>query len=321
LLVSPSHWNFLGAGDQNLHAMTAHISWTDSPYLAEDWNVPISRLIDMGVIDPAYSRYASFSVQAIYQGDKRQYQALFLFSDDPEKKSTVLPFDQIIGVSALQALSADQSLPEPLLAQAFRGRPEVSSFIEWWRAQPGCSTDAVTGMCCDPATQQCGVSSKVLQMKGFGAIQSSSVLPQVNCGPACSAFNTSTDLGFHSDVDTTLHLTGNHFGAVEFTGDCSYTGSRSPCAGVCNVTVNPKGLGESGFPSTFCHVIASVENGQTTAAVLPCSGSWGYAVKSCFGCLCGVSLTVNTGVGPVTVNSQDALHTWGWGAQWTCPTH
>jgi len=179
-------------------------------------------------------------------------------------------------------------------------------------------------MCCDPATGHCGVSSRVLQAKGFGTVRSSNV-PSLAaaCPPPvnCPSFNTSVDLGFHSDVDTSLHLSGNHFGAVDFIGECSYTGSTSPCTGICDVKVTPKGLGDSGFPSTFCHALASVQNGQTTSGGSPCSGSWGYAVKSCFACLCGVSLTINTGVGPVTVNAQDAIHTWGWGAQLTCTSH
>jgi len=323
LFVTPSRWNFTASDGETLHAMSAQISWTQSPYFTEDWNIPISRVIDMGVIDPAYSRYASFTVRAIYQGEQRDYQALFLFSDDPEKQSTVFTVDHIIGMSALQTLSADQSLPEPLLAQPFRTRPEVSSFIEWWRGQPGCSTDAHTGMCCNPATGQCGVSSRALQVKGLGAIQSSNVLPAGSaCGAPCPASSTTTITpNPFSDInDTTGHLQNElnpndpsyHSGHVTFNAVCNYSRSTAPCTGTCNVLVANPGTVELGA-TNGCHVMVPFSDSTTTPAggtpPLPCSTTWGYKVRLCKFCTCTLAELAN----PVFI------HTWQHTVQWTCP--
>jgi hypothetical protein len=310
LLVTPSQWNFMTAGGETLHAMGAQVSWTQAPYLTEDWNIPVSRAIDMGVIDPAYSRYASVSARAIYQGEQRQYRALFLFSDDLEKQSAVLPLDHIVGLPALQTLSADQSVPETLLAQPFRTRPEVSNFIEWWRGQPGCSTDAYTGMCCDPSTGQCGISSRVLQTKNLGAIEPSSVqFAAASCGGTCRS-NTSGTIGQYGDTDFVGHaqdagVPSDHEAHIEFHYVCTYS-AKSPCTGTCDVHLSFVQTVERGPVTSACHVLTTFGSGTTTpAGGGPCSNTWGYTVRACNLCTCGVSSPV--------------IHTWEHTAQWTCP--
>jgi len=162
LSTTPGNWGLVTPSGDELHALIATAAWTSAPYLSEDWDIAISRVIEEGALDPGYSRYASYTVQLSYEGRTRQYKALFLFG-----QSSVLPLDHVVGTSALTQIVASPFDPEPLLVEPFRSNRDVRAFVESLWPRPACSREPLTGMCCD-ARGQCTLSPDVLKKYGFG---------------------------------------------------------------------------------------------------------------------------------------------------------
>ncbi|HEX3683716.1 MAG TPA: hypothetical protein VHU83_14365 [Bryobacteraceae bacterium] len=321
LTLSPGVWTYETANGQKLTGEIASVQWGSSGYLAEDWNIPIGELIQRGSINEMYSRYASLTVDISYEGRQRQYRALFLFGEDSLGHPSVLALDHILGAPALKALWGASPIPEPLLGQAFRSRPEVEAFINSLAAPMGCTMEQRTNMCCDETSHECKLSLGALQVAGFGAAGVSDALGvKPACSDYCDAYDKTGTKVNASASDQSDHLTGSHGGSVSFQGHCSYDGNDVPCVGLCNVHVIGGATSESGITINYlCHQRPTATDihdvdGNSSA----CSSSWGIGVEGCSTCTCdqgiSVGLPVSGGGATVTWTSGGAgVHLWTYG--------
>ena len=116
-----------------------------------------------------YSSWAAFTVVLSSHGEERKYKALFLFGNGEGREQAVMVLDNVFGSATLDALVKSNiaqdvaGLPDALDAAHPDATPSVSAgarkLLESVRAVPGCIRDGVTGLCCDPATGQCGIVS------------------------------------------------------------------------------------------------------------------------------------------------------------------
>jgi hypothetical protein len=325
LQVTPISWAVQTTDGRELRGGGASLHWLDAGHLAEDWDVPLGRLIESGVIDSGYTRYASFAAKVTYSHETRQYQALFLFGHDVEGRPTILPLDHIVGGSALKMVIEAPSIPDPLLAPDFRYRPETADLVRSMRAPAGCSQEPVTQMCCDEENGRCGVGADQLRQHGFlsggtGARASSREVgtPQQTSCDVCSGYNYSATADPTTDgVEQQLHITGYHEGFATFTPRCTYSLTSGKCSPLCKVAVSSASVSESGLVKTSCHATASSQNNKDTYGTGQCESSWGYGVVPCLFCACGLSVSVGlptqTGSATVTVSGGSAIWTWGQG--------
>jgi hypothetical protein len=115
-----------------------------------------------------YTSWASFTVVLASHGEEREYKALFLFGNGEGRERAVKVLDNVFGSSTLHTLAKSNiaqnvaGLPDALDAAIPGATPDVSAgarkLLESVRAVPGCMMDAVTGLCCDPASGQCGIA-------------------------------------------------------------------------------------------------------------------------------------------------------------------
>lgn len=320
LSVSPVNWTYTTNGGQVLRAEGATALWTDSGYLAEDWDVSVGALLANGTLDHGYTAYASFTVSLSYLGERRQYPALFLFGSNASGRPMTLPIDHIIGISALQAIIEAPSTPDPLLADRFRTQPATRAFLQSLQAPENCSTESRTQMCCDHGSGNCGVSSETLGQHGFSVSRSMSYIDQGIASPecqfACSTFNTTgSPVTEYSANDTSDHITGYHSGSVQFQSHCTYSGDSLPCVGLCHVAVLNPVTSETGVKTIYsCHQEVTSTTGNDAEGTNTCSAAWGFGVAGCHFCLCG--LTVGISYPPANVSlggGGNDLYKWGWG--------
>jgi hypothetical protein len=328
LAVTPGPWTFQTTDGERLQGETASLKWKDSGHLAQDWNLPFSRLFELGAVDPGFTRYASFTARVSYSGQARQYQALFLFGRDASGQPITLPLDHIVGASVLQMLIQAPNTPDPLLAQPFRNRPESRDLINSMRAAPGCSPESRTQMCCSQSTGRCGVTDEILQEHGFTERGARSLDVHPATAPACpycayynyyGAPDPQTD-----GPQTQGHITGAHQGNATFTPSCTYNLVQGACVPTCHVNWSGQPT-ESGILYAqilsywYCHAETSNSNSMDfQGAGGTCSSSWGYGVSLCLFCFCPFSVSVSLPPVSVSTTSSSSVWTWGQGLSSTC---
>jgi len=326
LSTTPATWTYKSSEGQQYRAEGATAVWRDSVYLSEDWNMPIGQLIANGTLDPGYTDYASFTVNLSYLGEQREYPALFLFGKDATGREIILPIDHIIGISALMTLIQAPSTPDPLLADWFRNRPATRAFLQTLQVPDTCTVESRTQMCCDEASGKCGVAATTLRQHGFTVSQSMSFPDIGKAGPDCEAncdvFNTSGAPDKLTNTNTNQHYgTGAHTGSATLYPYCTYSGTTTPCVGLCHISVVTPKSSDSGSVNTapYCHATNSNMNGtDSESPSTGCNASFGYGVVNCALCTCGVTVSVGL-PGPgggsvgVSVSGGAAVYSWGWG--------
>ena len=318
LRTTPGIWTHRTEERLELKGAMASLRWADAKYLAEDWDVPMSRVL--GAIDPGYSRYAAFSVNLAFDGRKRQYAAMFLFGEDEAGKPMILPVDHIIGIPALSGILTAPALPQPLLLPEYAARPRVSDFIKSLQASPQCIPEPQSGLCCDETTGKCGVRSEAWPVPASAsAIQDAAafasdglsaeiVRPIPLDNAYCSPFNSTGAQANNGAADTGGHIDGDHHIFASYTGHCTYSGNCSPCNVICHVSQDSLDVKESGatysMAAYFFHVLgqnSSVQDGS--GANQSCGSGAGAGVKSCYLSLCSVTVTVGFGGTGVQIGS------------------
>ena len=125
------------------------------------------------------SSYADYTVMLSVHGRERRYRAMFLFEAAAGNPPTVRAIDYILGMSWFDTVIR-AGLPKEL--QELPGKIEAAwteslrtsgvddkgqfakeraagarQLLEEAAAPPNCMADAITGLCCDPASGRCGV--------------------------------------------------------------------------------------------------------------------------------------------------------------------
>jgi hypothetical protein len=160
----PGTWSFTTEkGVQLTTEMTALVGWGKTDYsLQADWSAPLSRLAEQIGADSHLSRYVTYQVQVSYGQRKAQYKAMFLFGGNdlgPQGVRVIDMFSQ-----PPEALIRTPLGMEPLSVAPFRSRPNVRSFLESLRPPEGCSIERLTGLCCDPTGEHCGITNDALHV-------------------------------------------------------------------------------------------------------------------------------------------------------------
>jgi hypothetical protein len=183
-LVTPQSGRVLDAGAGSWSTNGRHLAqvlsvngWKpENPYVAaiqSDRKVTFSLVLDAlgqqaSSRKQPYTSWASFTVVLASHGEEREYKALFLFGSGEGREQAVEVLDNVFGSPTLDTLAKSNiahdvaSLPDALDAATPGASPSVSSgarkLLESVRAVPGCMMDAVTALCCDPVTGQCGIA-------------------------------------------------------------------------------------------------------------------------------------------------------------------
>jgi len=163
LSFATGSWVLTQRGGQQAQAQEASASWTTSPsFSPEGTNASFAKLFETGAVQRVFSRYVSFVVHFTCQDPAfdATYHALVLFGTGDDGKPLVLPMDHFVGGSALAAQVGPALFPQPLLVEPWRSDLEVMRFLHWLAAQPGCSIEPATNLCCDPAGVRCGIKTK-----------------------------------------------------------------------------------------------------------------------------------------------------------------
>jgi hypothetical protein len=172
LMVGTGNWGFKTEELKETWSIIATPSWTKSQILLQDWNMPFAKAFKMAKeagdedLSP-YTRYASVSVKATFQGRSRSYHALFLFGTDSAGKERVLPVDTVTG-TALSFYIANSAYPGTLLETDLRKIPVVA---QWLRENV--VAGAVAGkreVTCNLETLRCGLAMEDVQ-RALGEIR------------------------------------------------------------------------------------------------------------------------------------------------------
>jgi hypothetical protein len=160
----PGTWSFTTEKGVNLTTeMTASVGWGKSDYsMQADWSAPLSRLAEQIGTDSHLSRYVTFQVQLSYGQRKAHYKAMFLFGDNDPGSRRVRVIDMFS--QPPEALIRAPLGMEPLSAAPFWSRPDIRLFLESLRPPEGCSIERLTGLCCDPTGEHCGITNDALHV-------------------------------------------------------------------------------------------------------------------------------------------------------------
>jgi len=120
---------------------------------AEDWNLPIYKLLGLISDQGPFTRYAAYTVTASHRGKSRTYKGLFLFGHDPNGNSKITVADNVVGNGNVQDFLTADPYPAAYL-ETRRATPEVLAVLGTYRSD-SCTAGKV---CCDHSTMRCGLS-------------------------------------------------------------------------------------------------------------------------------------------------------------------
>lgn len=164
----PGTWNFRTAPQVTQHlGSTVHVgSWVpaaavygNSSQDRSQWNTTFRHAFQELGWQP--KSWVSVTVLVSAHGREREYKSMFLFEPDAADSSAqVRVMDYVLGSSLLSTLMHARLAEDiPALPARTQG-PGPARLLESARGTDTCAVDAVTGLCCDAATLQCGVKPK-----------------------------------------------------------------------------------------------------------------------------------------------------------------
>ena len=124
--------------------------------------------------------------------------------------------------------------------------------------------------------------------------------------------------------DATNHIFGQHASSATFGFVCT---CNSSCTSTCRANITSSSCSDTGLTVDSCHVTASnsqisvVGRSDGDQGGAACAGGFGCVVKSCFLCLCDLSVQVSVSGATVTFSS-GGNPDWSENIQasWTCPS-
>lgn len=278
-------------------SITANPRWAKGNDIREDWNVPASKVFREMENAGWYTRYMSYTVTVGYEGRTRSYNAVYLFG--PEH---VLPIDTVVGNSALLFVATHSVYPATLTQTGLRTHPLVVNWLQ--QTQVDESSCQAGRVCC--ASGACGLSSKevgqvVAATKKHAMLEPASlstpfVAPYSVTTQYCTSANW-TDYPYYDHAQATnLHVLGSHQFSANTNGYCKYYVDATAKACVTHAYAqNLPGMTDNGVVTTTCHVTGTNDSTSSVTgddAVVTATAVSAGAVRTCFGCACGVSISI-----------------------------
>ena len=146
--------------DENGKRSTSHFAvprWTPGHEWPGDWDVPVSKAMEMTGNAGKFSRYVAATITVRFQGQSRTYHTLWLFG------SETLAIDLVTDSGILTQFATESVFPSVLADTSLHSRPVVN---EWLTSTQRFESSCKTGkqdVCCDSATMLCGVAADDLR--------------------------------------------------------------------------------------------------------------------------------------------------------------
>ncbi|MBZ5490968.1 MAG: hypothetical protein LAO76_08555 [Acidobacteriia bacterium] len=321
----------------------AQVQWKPSFDIGENWDMSFATIYPLTEEAGQHQKYAAYQVKVTFQGRSRIYHAMFLFGP---KDNPILPIDTVanLGGGGLTFFLKHDGYPGSLIEGEFAAKdPLVRNWLrsqQTAQGQPG-------QLNCDAATGRCSIheddfkklkpihfsAPKTKWQSGQYRLMEAGFHPPIKreqpllLQATCSDYNTTFALPLGFLNGNQFHLGPEiHFVDVTKSTSCTFTASASSsgnCDTTCMVSAVPLADDGEGFLSSFCHqpgVNADTSHATATGfgTGASCSGAAGGAVKACFACACGVTVSISqSGVG-ATITS-DGFFQFADGASNNCP--
>lgn len=123
--------------------------------------IPFSSVLQGNI--QTYSSWVALTVVVSASGEEREYKALFLFRNGQGRDEAIKCIDYVLGGPVLDALAKSDiakdiaALPESFAEDHAEMRASARKLRDSVQGRPQCIIDAVTGLCCAPATGECGL--------------------------------------------------------------------------------------------------------------------------------------------------------------------
>ncbi len=320
LQVTTEDYAFVEQNGTKTSAKAVKVDWRLGPHISEDWDSPISKLLE-ALDGRNYTRYVAYSVTVEHQGRSRSYRALFLFGQEASGAPEVWAADTIVG--ELNRVIADPIGVDPLLVRENSRYRAVQEFFDSVRRPAGCKVEPVTRMCCDDGGEKCGIDAQKLVLHGSSTrvpvLKPDLVLkPHDAASDFCTAYNQPGAggpgvSGTANPSGTDSHCLGSHSGTITWSTRCTWTPlnslpqGKSDCSPTCHVSPSAS-ASDWGITSNSCHKMnTSTQYQDAQGAGQTCIVGGAVAAKACIFCQCNVSVQVQLSGSQVTVGSSDGF--------------
>jgi hypothetical protein len=155
--------------------------WYTHAYLAEDWKVPVSRMLAMNGQSQTYTRYGAFKVHVWYRDETRRYSAMFLFRDaQSSTPDGVNCLDNILG-SVVQGAVGLPLADDSEKLRTYDNIRAVREFRKSLQPESDCALEPRSLLCCSPSTGICGIrlpeaQSRIMRPPARGPLVTPAVL-------------------------------------------------------------------------------------------------------------------------------------------------
>lgn len=148
--------------DETVTTDMAEAKWRTEQTVQENWDIPVIDAIRMAERNTSsqLSRYASYSVTLTYQGQTRNYRAMFLFGVDAQGNAFVFPIDTVVNINggAVEYFASHAIVPDVFVKSKLKNSAVVR---EWLTRHSSFSCMSAAGdVCCDLTTLECGIGGQ-----------------------------------------------------------------------------------------------------------------------------------------------------------------
>jgi hypothetical protein len=136
------------------------MGWRPGPEISGSFDIPVATAVSMMENAQWYSRYAAFTVTALFQGRSRTVHAIFLFGANAQGIEQLLVADTIAGTAVGDFGPQTVVYPAILLKTSYRARPVVADWLKSQQVFDAACKPGKEEVCCNPATLECGVAAQ-----------------------------------------------------------------------------------------------------------------------------------------------------------------
>ena len=312
LYVAPGRFSFSKDGEPTQSAIAiAH--WIPSNDITENWDISFADGYAQGKLAGQHQRYASFKVNATFEGRAREYRAVFLFGAGPNGTEVITPLDTIININggAVSHFVGHDVYPETLIEGGLGNDPVISEWLNTNQVSHGHPGTAN----CDAATMRCGIHSddlKTMTLKPSsyrrrnnvqphlvqaGFHPHATIQPLLQAPTSCAGYNNIVGLNPDVTSDATNHISGQHIMTTSRSTACQYSqgnNSNGLCNTECDVNLTPVWV-ETGTVTSSCHatgILVDAGFATATGGGASCTGVAGGGVTACTLCQCNVTISI-----------------------------
>ena len=161
LAIATGSLKYSEEGSPDIFDPTAQVEgWVPGQQVSDNFDIPAAKAFAMADTDRIYSRFAPYTVTALFRGRSRTAKAMFVFGTNADGQELIGPIDPMTGSSALFEFVSQTVYPATLLKTRLRATPVVADWLRSHQVFDASCKPGKEDVCCDPATLECGVASK-----------------------------------------------------------------------------------------------------------------------------------------------------------------